>query len=155
MKIEGQKVVSIHYKVSSDGVELDSSEGKDPLTYMHGAGGIIPGLEKALEGHEEGAEMTVEIPPEDAYGAVNDELIQAVPKSAFDGVEKVEAGMQFQATGQNGQTQNITVVKVEGEEVTVDANHPLAGQTLNFEVKVETVREPTDEEVQQVSGGGE
>ncbi|MDZ7684253.1 MAG: peptidylprolyl isomerase [Gammaproteobacteria bacterium] len=153
MKIEGQKVVSIHYKVSSDGVELDSSEGKDPLTYMHGAGGIIPGLERALEGKEPGEEMQVEIPPDEAYGPVNDELIQSVPKTAFDGVEKVEPGMQFQATTQTGQAQNITVVKVEGEEVTIDANHPLAGQTLNFDVKVEEVREPTDEEMQQVQDG--
>lgn len=150
MKIEGHKVVSIHYTLKSDGVELDSSEGKDPLTYMHGAGGIIPGLERALEGQESGAEMQVEIPPEDAYGPVNEELIQAVPMSAFDGVEKVEPGMHFQATAQNGQAQNIRVVAVEGEEVTIDANHPLAGQTLNFDVQVEEVREPTDEEIRQV-----
>lgn len=150
MKIEGQKVVSIHYTLTSDGVELDSSKDRGPLTYLHGAGNIIPGLEQALEGHEEGAQMQVEIAPEDAYGPVNDELIQAVPMSAFEGVDKVEAGMQFQARTQDGQAQNIRVVKVEGEEVTVDANHPLAGQTLNFDVAVEEVREPTADELNQL-----
>lgn len=147
MKIEGQCVVSIHYKLTSEGVELDSSEGKAPLTYLHGAGGIIPGLEQALEGCAQGDDLSVDIQPEDAYGPVNDELIQNVPKSAFEGVDKVEPGMQFQASGQNGAVQNITVVKVEEEEVTIDANHPLAGRELHFDVSVEEVREPTAEEL--------
>ncbi|MEX0941111.1 MAG: peptidylprolyl isomerase [Pseudomonadales bacterium] len=151
MKIEGQKVVSIHYTLTSDGVELDSSKGREPLTYLHGGGGIIPGLEKALEGREAGEDLSVVIEPEEGYGPINDELIQNVPKTAFEGVEKVEPGMQFQASGQNGAVQNITVVKVEEEEVTIDANHPLAGQTLEFDVKVEEVREPTAEELQQVT----
>lgn len=151
MKVEAQKVVSIHYTLTSDGVELDSSKGREPLTYLHGGGGIIPGLEKALEGREAGEDLSVVIEPEEGYGPVNDDLIQNVPKTAFEGVEKVEPGMQFQASGQNGAVQNITVVKVEEEEVTIDANHPLAGQTLHFEVKVEEVREPTPEELQQVT----
>ncbi len=151
MKIEGQKVVSFHYTLTSEGVEIDSSKGRDPLTYLHGGGGSIPGLERALEGNEAGAEMQVEIAPEDAYGPVHEQLIQVVPISAFEGVEKVEPGMQFQATGPNGQGQQITVTKVEGEEVTIDANHPLAGQTLNFEVQVTEVREPTPEELSQLA----
>ncbi|MEX2327622.1 MAG: FKBP-type peptidyl-prolyl cis-trans isomerase, partial [Pseudomonadales bacterium] len=120
-------------------------------TYLHGGGGIIPGLEKALEGREAGEDLSVVIEPEEGYGPINDDLIQNVPKTAFEGVEKVEPGMQFQASGQNGAVQNITVVKVEEEEVTIDANHPLAGQTLEFDVKVEEVREPTPEELQQVT----
>lgn len=149
MKIQGQCVVSIHYTLTSDGIELDSSKGREPLTYLHGAGGIIPGLEKALEGCEPGENVNVVIEPEEGYGPVNDDLIQDVPKSAFDGVDKVEPGMQFQATGQNGAVQNITVVEVGEEQVTIDANHPLAGRTLHFDVDVEEVREPTTEELQQ------
>ena len=149
MKISGQCVVSIHYKLTSQGVELDSSKDRGPLTYLHGAGGIIPGLERALEGCETGDDISVDIEPADAYGEVNDQLIQQVPMSAFEGVEKVEPGMQFQATGQNGAVQNITVVKVEDEGVTIDANHPLAGQHLHFDVTVEEVREPTSDELQQ------
>jgi FKBP-type peptidyl-prolyl cis-trans isomerase SlyD len=147
MKIEGQCVVSIHYTVTSEGVELDSSKGKDPLTYMHGASSIIPGLERALEGREAGDDVSVTIEPNDAYGEAREELVQNMPRSAFEGVDKVEPGMQFQASGQNGQVQNITVVKVEDDEVTIDANHPLAGKTLEFDVVIDSVREPTDEEL--------
>jgi len=149
MKIEGQCIVSIHYTLTSEGIELDSSEGRDPLTYLHGAGGIIPGLERALEGCAAGDDVSVDIEPAEAYGDVNEELIRSVPRAAFDGVEKVEPGMQFRATGQNGAVQNITVVEVVDDEVTIDANHPLAGQTLHFDVSVEEVREPTPEEIQQ------
>ncbi|XOV90384.1 MAG: peptidylprolyl isomerase [Pseudomonadota bacterium] len=149
MKIAGQCVVSIHYTVSSNGMEVDSSRGKDPLTYLHGTGGLIPGLEQALEGSVAGDSMVVDIAPEDAYGPVNEDLIQQVPISAFAGVEKVEPGMQFQATGNNGAVQNIMVVGVEDETVTIDANHPLAGQALHFEVEVASVREATSEELQQ------
>ncbi|MCB1691288.1 MAG: peptidylprolyl isomerase [Pseudomonadales bacterium] len=149
MKIAPQCVVSIHYTLTSEGEELDSSKERGPLTYLHGAGNIIPGLEQALEGCEKGDDFQVEIPPEDAYGPHNEQLVQAVPKSAFDGVEKVEPGMQFQATNQNGGVQNITVVQVAEDEVTVDANHPLAGKTLQFDVSVEEVREATAEELTQ------
>lgn len=151
MKVQDKTVVSIHYTLTSkDGVELDSSKDREPLTYLHGTGSIIPGLEQALEGTEEGENVNVELEPDDAYGPVNEDLVQAVPKEAFEDVEKVEPGMQFQARGPDGSTQRITVVDVAEDSVTVDGNHPLAGQTLNFDVTVEDVREATDDELKQV-----
>lgn len=149
MKIADQCIVSFHYTLTSDGIELDSSRGRDPLTYMHGSGGIIPGLERALAGCEPGDDLSVDIAPEDAYGEINEQLIHQVPISAFEGVEKVEPGMQFQATGQNGAVQHVTVVKVEEDVVIIDANHPLAGQALHFDVTVEDVREPSADEIRQ------
>lgn len=148
MKIDTNAVVSIHYVLTNtSGEQLDSSQGKEPLAYLHGTGGLIPGLEQALKGHKVGEAMDVSIAPEDAYGLVNDDLIQDVPRSAFDGVEVIEPGMQFQASGEGGQTQMITVAKVAEDLVTVDANHPLAGQTLNFSVTIEDVRAATEEEI--------
>lgn len=152
MKIAGQCVVSFHYTLTSDGVELDSSRERGPLTYLHGSGGIIPGLERALDGCEPGDDISVDLEPADAYGEVNEALISQVPRSAFDSVEKVEPGMQFQATDQRGAVQNIKVVEVKDESVVVDANHPLAGQALHFDVSVEGVRQPTEDELEQAQG---
>ena len=147
MKIAPNQVVSIDYELKNDGGDvLDTSAGQEPLTYLHGTGGLIPGLEKALEGKTADDELEVSIPPEEAYGEFNESLVQKVNKAAFEGVEKVEPGMQFQAQGNNGETQRIMVVEVAGDDVTIDANHPLAGQTLHFSVQVRDVREATEEE---------
>jgi FKBP-type peptidyl-prolyl cis-trans isomerase SlyD len=147
MKIAQHQVVSIDYELKNDdGDVLDTSAGQQPLTYLHGTGGLIPGLEKALEGKAAEDELQVSIPPEEAYGEFNEDLVQKVSKAAFEGAEKVEAGMQFQAQGNNGEVQRIMVVEVEGDDVTIDANHPLAGQTLHFSVQVREVREATEEE---------
>jgi FKBP-type peptidyl-prolyl cis-trans isomerase SlyD len=148
MKIAANHVVSIHYELTSDtGEVLDSSREQDPLTYLHGTGGLIPGLENALDGCEAGEAMDVTVPAEEAYGPVKDELIQAVPRSAFEGVDKIEPGMQFQASGNDGAPQPIKVVAVEADVVTIDANHPLAGETLHFSVSIEAVRAATEEEL--------
>jgi FKBP-type peptidyl-prolyl cis-trans isomerase SlyD len=148
MKIAENIVVSIHYELTNTtGEVLDSSADKDPLTYLHGTGGLIPGLEKALDGRGAGEKMDVEIAPEDAYGPVNDELIQSVPRAAFDGVDKIEPGMSFQAGGNEGEEQRVTVVAVSDATVAIDANHPLAGETLRFNVSIEAVRAPTEEEL--------
>ncbi len=145
--IGNQCVVSIHYTLKDDdGVVIDSSSGGDPLTYLHGAGNIIPGLEKELTGKSVGSSCTVVVSPEEGYGVKSDDLVQTVPLSAFEGVEKVEPGMQFQVQGPNG-AQVIMVTAVEGEEVTIDGNHPLASKTLHFEVSVENVRDATPEEL--------
>lgn len=155
MKVQDNCVVSIHYTLTdNEGTELDSSKDREPLSYLHGAGTIIPGLEKALDGVDEGENLNVVLEPDDAYGEFNEELVQTVPKAAFEEVEKVEPGMQFQARGPDGSTQRITVVGMTEEGVTVDGNHPLAGQTLNFDVTVEGVREASEEEVQQVQQQG-
>lgn len=148
MQIARHTVASIDYTLTDDdGQVLDTSEGREPLTYLHGAGNIIPGLETALEGQNPGDTVAVTVEPAEAYGDRNEELIQQVPMAAFEGVDKVEPGMRFQATDDSGQGRVVTVTGVEDDQVTVDANHPLAGQQLNFEVSVVDVREATDEEI--------
>jgi FKBP-type peptidyl-prolyl cis-trans isomerase SlyD len=116
------------------------------LAYLHGAGNIIPGLENALEGKKAGDSLKVTIAPEDGYGEKSEGLIQVVPKDMFQGVETVEVGMQFHAQTDHGM-QVITVAAVDGNNVTVDGNHPLAGQTLNFDVKIIEVRAASPEEL--------
>jgi len=153
MDITKGKVVKIDYKLTNnDGQVLDSSEGREPLAYMHGNGQIIPGLEKELEGKATGDNVQTAVQPEDAYGKRDESLIAVLPMENFQGVDKVEPGMQFRASTPQGQ-QIITVQKVEGEEVTIDANHPLAGETLNFDVTVREVREATEEEQAHGPGG--
>jgi len=145
--IADQKVVSLNFTVK-DGEEqvIDSSEGGAPLVYLHGQKNIIPGLEAALEGKAIGDEFDVTIEPAEAYGDYNEEILQVMPKEAFQGVETIEPGMVFTAQTQNGPVQ-LAVTKIEGEEVTVDPNHPLAGKTLNFTGSVIEVRDATEEEL--------
>lgn len=146
--IGDNSVVSMHYKLTdNDGNVIDSSEGMEPLTYLHGAGNIIPGLEKALVGKVEKDELTVKVQPAEGYGEILQELVETVPKVAFQGVETIEPGMSFEAQNPDGQMQRIVVKKVEGDMVTVDANHPLAGVELNFDVNIVSVREATEEEI--------
>ncbi len=146
--IGDKSVVQMHYKLTSEeGQVLDSSEGAEPLSYLHGAGNIIPGLEKALTGKVEGDSFQVKVPPAEAYGEINPEGIKVIEKSAFEGVESVEAGMTFEAKAPDGSKQRIIVKKVEGNEVTIDLNHPLAGVVLNFDIQIVSVREATQEEL--------
>lgn len=148
MKIENNHVVALHYTLKNgDGVELDSSAGKDPLQYLHGGEGIIPGLERELSGKEVGDKFVVTIRPEDAYGESRPELVNEVPREQFPEGQDIQPGMQFQAQGPNGETQIITVTAVTDDTITVDANHPLAGQVLHFDVSVEEIREATEEEI--------
>ncbi|GGX73386.1 peptidylprolyl isomerase [Saccharospirillum salsuginis] len=148
MNIAEQRVVSIHYEVKDeDGVVVDSSEGREPLVYLHGHKNIIPGLEKALDGLDVGEAFDVTVTPEEAYGDYQDGLVQSVPKDAFQGVEKVEEGMVFTAQTQGGPLQ-VTVTQVEDDTVTVDGNHPLAGKSLSFKGEVAEVREATAEELE-------
>ena len=148
MKIQNNSAVSFHYTLTDDdGIRIDSSEGQEPLGYLHGAGNIIPGLEKALEGKTIGDSLTVAVTAAEGYGEVQKELIQEVPKEAFQGIDTIEEGMQFEAqTGQGG-TVPVTVIDVTDGLVTVDGNHPLAGKNLNFDVSIEDVREATEEEL--------
>jgi len=147
MAIAKDKVVSIDYTLKgNEGQVLDSSQGRSPLEYLHGAGNIIPGLEQALEGKNAGEEVAVTIPPEQAYGSRDERLVQQVPRTAFQGAPNLEPGMQFQANTNMG-PRLLTVLDVNPEQVTVDANHPLAGVTLNFDVKVVDVRDATQDEL--------
>ena len=148
MNIGEKCVVTFHYILTnSDGEELDSSAGHDPLKYLHGANNIVPGLEKGLEGKTAGDKLKVEVQPDDGYGQVNPQLVQKVPHSAFDGAPEIKPGMQFQAQGPGGEAQLITVREVTDDEITIDGNHPLAGQVLHFDVTVEDVREASEEEL--------
>ena len=149
MKIEDKTVVSIHYKLSNDkGDVLDSSEGKEPLVYMHGTQSLIDGLEKELKGKSTGDKMEVTIQPEEGYGVVNPDLVQEVPHSAFEGVDDIQPGMQFEAKSPEGHTQLITIEEIKEESIRVNANHPLAGEVLHFNVSVEDVRVATAEELE-------
>lgn len=145
MQISDNTVVRIHYTLKNkSGDILDSSTDQEPLTYLHGSGTIIPGLEAALTGHKAGDNVQTSIEPKDAYGERYEELVQAVPRSAFP-VQDIEPGMRFSAGSDQG-NQIVTVVKVDDNLVTVDGNHPLAGETLYFDVEVVDLREATEEE---------
>ena len=150
MRVEEHAVVLIHYVLTNDDKEvLDSSEGQDPLAYLHGTGHLIPGLEAQLLGKTAGDKLDVTVQPGDGYGEFNEELVQVVPSDVFDGVESIEPGMQFQTSNEDcsgGET--ITVVSVENDEVTIDGNHTLAGVTLHFAVDIIEVREATAEELE-------
>ena len=147
MQIAKNKVVSIDYTLTNpEGQVIDTSTGRGPLTYLHGANNLIPGLESALEGKGENESLKVTIPPEQAYGVHNPQGVQQVPASAFKGAPELKVGMQFESHGEQGH-QQVRITKIEGETVTIDMNHPLAGVTLNFDVTVRTVREATPEEL--------
>ncbi len=148
MLIAVNKAVSIDYTLTNDAGEvIDSSAGGAPMVYLHGAGNIIVGLEKALEGKRAGDELSVAIEPEEAYGEYSAELVATLGREMFEGVDELEVGMQFHASGPDGSMQIVTIRDLDGDEVTVDGNHPLAGQRLNFQVKVVDVRDAHAEEI--------
>lgn len=146
MRIENQKVASIEYTLTdSDGNVLDSSDEGEPLSYLHGHGNIVPGLENALEGKSPGDRLSVDVAPEHGYGERDESLVQSIPRSRFPD-EGLEVGAQFHAEA-GGHSHVVTVVDIDDEDVTVDANHPLAGQSLHFDVTVTGVRDATEEEL--------
>ncbi|WP_221794934.1 peptidylprolyl isomerase [Oceanobacter mangrovi] len=157
MTIAQHKVVSIHYKVVdvASGETIDSSEGGEPMVYLHGAQNIIPGLEAALEGKQVGDEFEVTVAAADAYGDYSEDRVQKVPREAFTGVEEIEPGMAFTAQTAQGPI-NLIVTEVEEEMITVDANHPLAGKSLAFSVSVASIRDASEEELEHghVHGAG-
>lgn len=147
MKIAKNKVVTMHYTLTTDdGSEVDSSRGSEPLTFLFGSGQIISGLEDALEGKDKGEQIKVRVKPEDAYGVRDDNLKQIVDRKAFEGADDLEAGMQFHAMSDEGPIL-VTVVDVKGDKITIDGNHPLAGQNLNFDVQIVDVRAATPQEL--------
>ena len=147
MVVAHNKVVQIHSTLTNDSGEvLDSSSGGDPLAYIHGNGNLIPGLEKALEGKGAGEKLTVKVSPEEGYGAKDPSLVQDVPRRSFKGIDKISVGLQFQADSNQG-PRMVTVTRIVGDMVTVDGNHPLAGESLNFDVEITEVRDPSEEEL--------
>ncbi len=148
MQIAQDKVVLIHYTLRNDSGEvLDSSSGGDALAYLHGQGNIIPGLEKALEGKQAGYKLSVKVEPAEGYGQRDAQLVQQVPRRQFGGAN-VQPGMQFHAQTSQGQNRVVTVKSIVGDMVTVDGNHPLAGENLHFDVEVTDVRDATAEELE-------
>ena len=147
MQIAAQKVVSIEYTLKdNDGNVLDTSDGRDPLSYLHGAGNIIPGLEKALEGKSAGDSVEVQVTPEEGYGQRDDKAIRNVAARKLSPDKKVVVGNRYRLMTPEGPLV-VTAMAVRGDYVTVDGNHPLAGMTLNFAVKVVAIRDASAEEL--------
>jgi FKBP-type peptidyl-prolyl cis-trans isomerase SlyD len=149
MKITKDTVVQMHYTLTNPkGEIMDSSLEREPLLYLHGHGSLIIGLENALEDKVKGDKFDVEIASDSAYGDYRDELVQIVPKSGFrsEGGDELYEGLQVQVETNNGLTIGL-VTKIEGEDVTLDLNHPLAGMDLKFAVEIMDVREATQEEL--------
>lgn len=147
--INNDHVVQFNYTLKDDdGNVIDQSPEGQPLAYLHGHRNIIPGLEKQLMGKTIGDKLTATIPPEEAYGEFDDAAVQEVPRINFQGVDNIQAGMQFQSQTEDGQVMLVTVRDVQGDKVIVDANHPLAGKTLHFDVEIVDVRPATPEEIE-------
>jgi len=147
MKIADKLAVTIHYTLTNDaGKKLDSSRNEKPMEYLHGSGQIVSGLEKALAGKEVGDKFIVTIPPAEAYGEKRDDMVKEVPMTMFEGIDKVEVGMQFHADASHG-VNVVTVSEVDGDKVTIDGNHPMAGEALTFDVEVMDLRPATEDEL--------
>ena len=142
------KVVVFHYTLTTDdGEQVETSKGKDPLPYLHGASNIVPGLEKEMEGKSAGDTFKATVVPAEGYGERQGPGPQSVDRSEFpDNVELYE-GMAFTAQAEGGQEVPLWIDRIEGDQIFVDRNHPLAGETLNFEVEIVSVRDATDEEI--------
>ena len=148
MKVGKDKVVLMHYTLKNDiGDVIDSSDGGDPLPFLQGHGNIISGLESALEGCKIGDKLDVSIDPEEGYGLRMQDAIQEIPSSSLQGVDEVKVGMQLQSQDKDGNAFLVSVTKIEDDKITVDGNHPLAGQTLHFSVSIESIRKAEAEEL--------
>lgn len=148
MQIAKHTIVSFDYQLTDDdGQLIDSSEGSEPLSYLHGAGNIIPGLEKELEGKTSGEQLEVSVEPAEAYGHRREELQQVVERERLGDIGELQVGMQLQATTESDQRIVMTIVEMDDSTVTIDGNHPLAGMRLHFDVTIREVREATEEEI--------
>lgn len=147
MQIADRCVAAFHYTLTNaEGEVVDSSAGREPLAYLHGVGNIVPGLEREMTGRRVGDTFNVVVAPEEGYGVHHAGLVQSVPRAAFQGVDTIEPGMQFHADGPNG-PMTVTVAAVDGDMITIDGNHPLAGQALHFAIEITDVRAATPEEM--------
>ncbi len=143
MAIAHNDVVTIHYTLKDDSDKvIDSSAGGEPLAYLHGHGNIIPGLERELAGKNVGDRLKVRVPAAEGYGEYDRALVQKVPRRALKGIANLRVGLRLQAAHQA-----VTVTRIAGDLVTLDGNHPLAGQNLNFDVEITAVRAATEEEL--------
>jgi FKBP-type peptidyl-prolyl cis-trans isomerase SlyD len=149
MTIQNQKAVTINYTLKDDQGEIIDQSNDGSFCYLHGADNIIPGLENALTGKSKDEKLDLVIKPEDAYGEYNAAFSQVVEKSMFeqDQSEELQVGMQFHAQGEDGGMVMITISAIDGDKVTIDGNHPLAGITLHYDVHIVDVRDATEEEL--------
>ena len=146
MKIEKDRVVRFHYTVSEAGASVESSKEREPLAILIGHGNIIPGLEKAMDGHEAGDSFAADVPAAEAYGEKREGLSQRVPKKHFEG-QRLEPGMQV-VLNTNFGPRAVTIEKVGMTVVDVDLNHPMAGKDLHFDIEIVEVREASAEELE-------
>jgi FKBP-type peptidyl-prolyl cis-trans isomerase SlyD len=148
MTIKQDSVVAIHYTLKDDSGEIiDTSAGGEPLTYLHGRGNLISGLERELQGKQPGDKLNVTIAAADGYGDYDQKLVQRIPRRSLKGIANVKPGMQLRTQTPQG-ARTVVVTRITGDIVTVDGNHPLAGKNLNFEVEVAAVRDATAEELE-------
>jgi FKBP-type peptidyl-prolyl cis-trans isomerase SlyD len=147
MQIADKSVVSFEYTLKDDdGKVLDTSDGRDPLTYLHGSGNIIPGLEKALAGKSAGDSLELTVGPEEGYGRRDEAMIRNIPVRKLSDKNPV-AGRRYRAQLEEG-VAIVVVQSIKGDYAVVDANHPLADKTLHFSIKITEVRAATEEELQ-------
>jgi FKBP-type peptidyl-prolyl cis-trans isomerase SlyD len=147
MAIAQNDVVTIHYTLRDDAEKvIDSSASGEPLAYLHGHGNLIPGLERELAGKNVGDRLKVRIAPAEGYGEYDKALVQQVPRRALKGIASLKVGTRLQTGGDHGH-HTVTVTRIVGDMVTLDGNHPLAGQNLNFEVEITAIRAATAEEL--------
>mgnify|MGYP000638490749 CR=1 FL=1 len=145
MQVEKNSVVTLDYSVTDPDGELVDA-GQEPLVYLHGGyDDIFPMIEEAVQGKKVGESVIVKMQPDDAFGEYDAELIQIEPRKGFP--KELEVGMQFHASAPDGQMQIVTIRDLDGDDVTVDGNHPLAGQRLNFQVKIINIRDASQEEI--------
>lgn len=146
MTITQDSVVTLRYTLRDDGGEvIDSSSPGSPLSYLHGRGNLIPGLERELQGKSAGDKLNVTVAPADGYGKYDETLVEQIPRRALKGISNIKVGMRLHAQTAHG-PRTVTVTRIVGDMVTLDANHPLAGKSLSFEVEITAVREATEEE---------
>ncbi len=149
MTVKKDKVVEMHYTLKNDtGDVLDSSKGQAPMPFLQGHGNIISGLEKAIEGMKVGESCDVSVEPAEAYGEHHFEAIQEIPKEALQGIDNLVVGMDLQSQDEKGNPLVVRVTEINKDSVIIDANHPLAGQTLSFSVSIEGIRDATKEELE-------
>jgi len=147
MQISRDAVALIHYTLTDDeGKTIDSSAGGEPLAYLHGNGNLVPGLERELEGKSAGDRLSVKVVPADGYGEYDKALVQRIPRRTLKGISNIQVGMHLQAQSEHG-SHAVTVTQIVGDMVTIDGNHPLAGQNLNFEIEITEVRAASEEEI--------
>ena len=147
MPIETRKVVSFHYTLADEaGEQLESSRERDPMAYLHGYSNIIPGLEKAMAGRDVGDTFEVVVEPVEAYGERNPNSVQRISAKHFPNIKRLSPGQMVSLKTKQGPIQAV-VVKVGRFNVDVDANHPLAGKTLKFDVEITDIRDATQEEI--------